>query len=97
MSDSAVDTQTRRRKTPRPSGRAGPFALRPLSAELSTLGRADGSASLRCGDTHVLAAVHGPVAPARVQRERTDGRAEVSVAFSGGLLLVQQGGRRRWC
>lgn len=71
---------------PRPSNRKS-FTLRPLSAELSPLHRSDGSASLRCGNTHILAAVQGPIAPRIPNRERYD-RGVVSVAFSKGLVMM---------
>uniref|UniRef100_A0A7S2M291 Exoribonuclease phosphorolytic domain-containing protein n=1 Tax=Skeletonema marinoi TaxID=267567 RepID=A0A7S2M291_9STRA len=71
---------------PRPSNRK-PSTLRPLSAELSPLHRSDGSASLKCGNTHILAAVQGPIAPRIPNRERYD-RGIVSVAFSKGLVMM---------
>ena len=71
---------------PRPSNRKS-FTIRPLSAELSPLHRSDGSASLRCGNTHILAAVQGPIAPRIPNRERYD-RGVVSVAFSKGLVMM---------
>lgn len=70
----------------RPSNRK-PGAIRPLAAELSPLHRSDGSASLRCGNTHILAAVQGPIAPRIPNRERYD-RGVVSVAFSKGLVMM---------
>ena len=70
----------------RPSNRK-PGAIRPLAAELSPLYRSDGSASLRCGNTHILAAVQGPIAPRIPNRERHD-RGVVSVAFSKGLVMM---------
>lgn len=71
---------------PRPSNRK-PSTLRPLSAEMSPLHRSDGSASLKCGNTHILAAVQGPIAPRIPNRERYD-RGIVSVAFSKGLVMM---------
>mmetsp|Transcript_17717 Transcript_17717/g.27792 ORF Transcript_17717/g.27792 Transcript_17717/m.27792 type:complete len:327 (+) Transcript_17717:142-1122(+) len=71
---------------PRPSNRK-PSTLRPLSAELSPLHRSDGSASLKCGNTHILAAVQGPIAPRISNRERYE-RGIVSVAFSKGLVMM---------
>lgn len=70
---------------PRPCKKRKATALRPLSAELSTLSRSDGSASLRCGNTHILVAVHGPTAPRMSRWEKYD-RGAVSVAFSRGLM-----------
>jgi len=70
----------------RPSNRK-PSTLRPLSAELSPLHRSDGSASLKCGNTHILAAIQGPIAPRIPNRERYD-RGIVSVAFSKGLVMM---------
>jgi len=70
----------------RPSNRK-PGSIRPLAAELSPLHRSDGSASLRCGNTHILAAVQGPIAPRIPNRERYD-RGVVSVAFSKGLVMM---------
>ena len=69
-------TQKRRR----PDGRQTNGSLRPLAAEVSTLHRADGSASLSSGSTTVLAACYGPLAPRNPSRERSDG-AVVSVIF----------------
>ena len=69
-------TQKRRR----PDGRQTNGSLRPLAAEVSTLHRADGSASLSSGSTTVLAAVYGPLAPRNPSRERSDG-AIVSVVL----------------
>lgn len=63
-----------------------PTTLRPLSAELSSLSHADGSASLQVGNTHILCAVHGPMAPRMSKFERYD-RGVVSVAFSRGLMV----------
>jgi ribonuclease PH len=76
--------------TNRPS-RSSSTALRPLSAELSTLSQSDGSASLQVGNTHVLCAIHGPTAPrnntnASVMGGGDDGRyGVISVVFSRGL------------
>ncbi|EED91989.1 predicted protein, partial [Thalassiosira pseudonana CCMP1335] len=70
----------------RPSQRK-PTTLRPLSAELSPLHRADGSASLKCGNTHIMVAIHGPIAPRISHREKYD-RAVVNVAFSKGLMMM---------
>jgi exosome complex component RRP46 len=67
-------------KRRRPDGRQTNGSLRPLAAEVSTLHRADGSASLSSGSTTVLAAVYGPLAPRNPSRERSDG-AIVSVVF----------------
>ena len=72
----AMATQKRRR----PDGRQTNGSLRPLAAEVSTLHRADGSASLSSGSTTVLAAVYGPLAPRNPSRERSDG-AIVSVVL----------------
>jgi exosome complex component RRP46 len=55
-------------------------ALRPLSCELSTLHNCDGSAEWKSGNTDVLAAVHGPIAPRINQHERAD-RCSVSVSI----------------
>jgi ribonuclease PH len=74
--------------TNRPS-RSSSTALRPLSAELSTLSQADGSASLQVGNTHVLCAIHGPTAPRNTINAMgggDDGRyGVISVVFSRGL------------
>ena len=66
--------------------RRNPTSLRPLSAELSSLSRSDGSASLQAGNTHILCAVHGPMAPRMNKWEKYD-RGVVSVAFSRGLMV----------
>jgi ribonuclease PH len=55
-------------------------ALRPLSCELSTLHNCDGSAEWKSGNTDVLAAVHGPIAPRIAQHEIAD-RCSVSVSI----------------
>merc|ERR1719287_32598 len=68
------------------NGKRSPSTLRPLSAELSSLSRSDGSASLHVGNTHILCAVHGPVAPRSSRWESADGGV-VSVAFSRGLMV----------
>lgn len=58
--------------------------MRPLSAELSSLSRPDGSASLHVGNTHILCAIHGPTMPRNSRYERYD-KCALSVAFSRGL------------
>jgi len=60
--------------------RIGCGALRPLSAELSCLSRADGSAIFGCGHTQVLAAVYGPTAPRIPSKERSY-ESTLSVVF----------------
>jgi ribonuclease PH len=45
--------------------------LRDLSCELSCLHRADGSALWKSGSTHVLASVHGPIAPIYMAKEKS--------------------------
>lgn len=75
---------------PRPSRRS-PSTLRPLSAELSPLHQADGSASLKAGNTHVMVAIYGPVAPRISHRERVD-QGLVSVVFSKGVMMAGSGG-----
>lgn len=72
--------QQQQHKRRRPDGRQSGGSLRPLAAEVSTLHRADGSASLSSGSTTVLAAVYGPAAPRNPSRERSDG-AVVTVVF----------------
>jgi len=67
-------------KQHRPDGRIGGGTLRPLSAELSCLNRADGSAKFSSGFTQVLAAVYGPAAPRNPSRERS-GDASLSIVF----------------
>jgi len=64
----------------RPDGRIGGGTLRPLSAELSCLNRADGSAKFSSGFTQVLAAVYGPATPRNPSRERS-GEASLSIVF----------------
>ncbi|KAL3807038.1 hypothetical protein ACHAXA_010425 [Cyclostephanos tholiformis] len=83
-------TPLRRRRRHRPSGRS-PTTLRPMSAELSSLSRPDGSASLRVGNTHVLCAIHGPTMPRNARYERHD-KCALSVAFSRGLIASSTGG-----
>jgi len=60
--------------------------LRPLSAELSSLSHADGSASLHVGNTYIMAAIHGPMSPRMYKFEKYD-KGVVSVAFSRGLMV----------
>ncbi len=66
----------------RVDGRAGEGTLRPLSCELSTLHNADGSALWKSGSTHVMAAIHGPLAPINMTREEE--KAIVSVVIKSG-------------
>lgn len=66
----------------RVDGRASEATLRPLSCELSTLFNADGSALWKSGSTHVLAAVHGPLAPVNMAREEE--KAIVTVVIKSG-------------
>jgi len=66
----------------RADGRETAGKLRPLSAELSCLSRADGSARLTCGSTQVLAAVYGPATPR--SRERS-GEAIIAAVFKRGI------------
>ncbi|CAJ1966677.1 unnamed protein product [Cylindrotheca closterium] len=47
-------------------------ALRQLTCELSSLQRADGSALWKCGSTHVLGAVYGPIAPLNMAKEQEE-------------------------
>ncbi|KAL3762635.1 hypothetical protein ACHAW5_001228 [Stephanodiscus triporus] len=79
-----------RRQCRRTRPHRGPTTFRPLSAELSSLSRSDGSASLRVGDTHVLCAIHGPTMPRNSRHERYD-RGVMSVAFSRGMLAPSSG------
>lgn len=53
----------------RVDGRESEGTLRPLSCELSSLHRADGSALWKSGATHVLAGVHGPLSPQSQAKE----------------------------
>ncbi len=76
---------------PRPNTQRSCTTLRPLTAELSPLSRPDGSASLHVGNTHVLCAVHGPVAPRNTRWERYE-CGVLSVAFSRGLISSSGGG-----
>lgn len=57
-------------------------ALRQLSCELSSLQRADGSALWKCGSTHVLGAIYGPIAPQNMVKEQ-----EVSIV----TVLIKSG------
>lgn len=59
--------------------RTSPTALRPLSAELGTLARADASASFSFGPVNVVASVSGPV-EVRIRDELTD-RATLDVIY----------------
>lgn len=58
-------------KDTRQDGRSS-HTLRPLSCELGCLQAADGSALWKAGNTHVLAAVHGPIAPRIAAEEHAD-------------------------
>ena len=53
----------------RPDGRAD-NTLRPLTCELHCLVSCDGSCLFKAGGTHVLAAVHGPIAPRLMSDEQ---------------------------
>jgi len=66
----------------RADGRASEGTLRPLSCELSTLHNADGSALWKAGSTHVMAAVHGPLAPLNISKEEE--AAVISVVIKSG-------------
>ncbi|SAM82788.1 related to RRP46-Exosome non-catalytic core component [Ustilago bromivora] len=59
--------------------RTSPTALRPLSAQLGTLARADASASFSLGPLNVVASVSGPT-EVRIRDELTD-RATLDVIF----------------
>ena len=67
----------------RPDGRSSGGTLRPLACEMSCLQRADGSALWKAGNTHVLCAVHGPIAP-RIAHHEDPNEAVVSVVFQEG-------------
>jgi len=73
----------------RPDGRSNSFMLRPLSAELSFLHRADGSARFSSGQTSVLAAVYGP---ASSTRELSNSYALISVVVKQGAKGSNTGG-----
>ena len=66
----------------RADGRASEGTLRPLSCELSTLQNSDGSALWKSGSTHVMAAIHGPLAPLNMAKEKE--MAIVSVVIRSG-------------
>ena len=57
-------------------------SLRPLACELGSLQNCDGSALWKSGATHVLASVHGPLAPRLAHHERET--AVVSVVIKSG-------------
>lgn len=64
----------------RPDGRTSGTSIRPLSCQLHSLSRADGSAQFTCGSTKILAAVYGP-GPSKIpSRERLD-QAVIVVVF----------------
>ena len=67
----------------RPDGRQAGGKLRPLSAEVSSLSRADGSCKYSAGSTQLLAAIYGPAPPRIAARERTT-EATVAVVFKHG-------------
>lgn len=60
--------------------------LRPLSCEFGCLQNCDGSAIWKSGETSVLAAVHGPVAPRQGQYESASGGI-VTVVVKGDVNL----------
>ena len=68
--------------TARPDGRSA-HTLRPLSCELGGLQAADGSALWKAGHTHVLAAVHGPIAP-RIAMEEDATKCRIQVVLKDG-------------
>lgn len=70
----------------RPDGRTY-ATLRPLSSSLSMLTRADGSAKFSCGQTSILAAVFGPIAP-RIEAHAHMSRAKISVVISKRSCLT---------
>jgi exosome complex component RRP46 len=76
----------------RPDGRTSASSLRPLSADISCLHRADGSAKFSSGNTCVLAAVYGPASPKSVMQENPC-RGSVVVVFKHGLK--QQSSQQR--
>ena len=57
-------------------------SLRPLACELGSLQNCDGSALWKSGTTHILASVHGPLAPRLVHHERE--AAVLSVVIKSG-------------
>ena len=63
----------------RVDGRESEGTLRPLSCELSSLHRADGSAFWKSGATYVLAGVYGPLSPQSQTKEGQ--KAVVSVVI----------------
>ena len=70
-----VDSGSTRRKDGRSAN-----TLRPLTSSLSILSRADGSAKYTSGNTSILAAVYGPIAPRNEARSNRD-IATVSCIF----------------
>lgn len=70
----------------RPDGRTY-ATLRPLSSSLSMLTRADGSAKFSCGQTSILAAIFGPIAPRNEARAHMS-RATISVVISKRSCLT---------
>lgn len=78
----------------RADGRASEGTLRPLSCEMSTLYNADGSALWKSGSTHVLAAIHGPLAPINMTREEQ--RAIVSVVIKSGRQEKMSAQENEW-
>ena len=76
----------------RPDGRSSGGTLRPLACELSCLHRADGSALWKSGATHVLAAVHGPLAPRQLSKEDSHS-ALVTVLLKSGTAVTLE---REW-
>lgn len=67
----------------RPDGRSTATSLRPLSADMSCLHRADGSAQFASGNTTIMAAVHGPQTP-KIQARENYKKGIVSVVFKQG-------------
>lgn len=78
----------------RADGRANEGTLRPLSCELSTLHRADGSALWKAGSTHVMGAVHGPLAPMNMNKEGESAVLSVLIKSGKQEQLAQE---YEWC
>jgi exosome complex component RRP46 len=61
--------------------------LRPISCEWGSLQNCDGSAIWKSGETAVLAAVHGPIAPRQAQCESASGGI-VTVVLKGDMTAT---------
>jgi len=70
-------------------------SLRPLACELSCLQNSDGSALFQSGSTHVLASVHGPLAP-RIRQHEDSTQASISIILKSPRSSTTTAYDREW-